>query len=584
MNTYEEQTQLAKIHRLIDNANLSKADRRILQLHTNADVNTNTSFVGPIIHSRTMNNYECIHEGTSSPAADPHVFIRLPYRQSVMTLLRKVCTKPCDTAGKQSIQDPPLVYATFQNHWHPSIDIPVLTIVGGCNTNISRPMYSRFQYGYAHLEFHVSTTKDQHKVAFDIPLYITQRDADKKIVLQTHFNMDLPDQLTSYVLHPEDEKEPIAKINVWNLSARGCHTLHVTNLLQPHRVKSAHEMHILGLTGCTDKIFKTIYLPLNNPLVQLLEEEDLVSIGYRNKRHGNSVPVGFMTEPVHQNDVTDRNLMSRLTPQKAAYFNIFDNKLIEIPGRRTYTSTNIPPFDPLHYPPPTYHKEVENDTIPELFPPGFHTYRQIQLKPNILTSEIISDIQSTYHISKGDTITYMSNQYKLPKFEIENHIDKPFSELVERHGQYKTLFTNPKAGQFIRPQKKDPPGSWIPMDRHPCTKGQPIEIDAQPESRIKGQTSATTIRIDTRTRESTEARLINDTDSEESLKRLRQEQYEPTLVLPDQMNIYDQRKKHKHDTGLTYVPTPRVLEQHESDESESTNGDTWTRQPTEDGL
>jgi hypothetical protein len=178
----------------------------------------------------------------------------------------------------------------------------------------------------------------------------------------------------------------------------------------------------------------------------------------------------------------------------------------------------------------------------------------------------------------------MSNQYKLPKFEIENHIDKPFSELIERHGQYKTLFTNPKAGQFIRPQKKDPPGSWIPMDRHPCIKGQPIEIDAQPESRITGQTSATTLKINTRTKESSEAKRITDSDSEESLKRLRQEQYEPTIILPDQVNMYERRKKHKQDTGLTYEPTPRVLEGQESDESESTNEDTWTRQPTEHGL
>lgn len=544
---------LAKLHRLIDSANLSKEDKAIYQY--NYRQNNAVNEVGPIIHNRTINNYECVHQGTSCPPSDPHVFVRLPYRPSIMTLLRRVHTRPCDTAGLNTNLDPPLVYATFQNHWHPAINIPVLTVVGACNTNISRPFFSRFQFGYGHVEFHVSTSKDQHKVAFDIPLFVTQRDADKKIVMELHFNMDLPDQLTSYVLHTDNDKEPVAKINVWNLSSRGCHTLHVTNLLQPHRIKPSHEVHILGLTGVTDKIYSTIYHPLDNPLVKLLDEDDLIAIGYRNKRHGNSVPLGYMTHPVIQNDITDRNLIRRLTPQKAGYHSLFDGNLIEIPGRYVYLSMGIPPFDPIHYPPPKQHRETITEILPELFPPGFHTYRQILLKPNISTAEIISDIQATYHIDREAATIYVSNQYHISTQSINEALEKPFSELVSEKGQYKSLFTRNDMTQIYRPFNPDPPKSWVSVDKHPSasirTTGTDFihQGDMEP---ITGIIRSTVLRVDTNIwgefgiREGLrEATVLgpDSTESDSSFKRVRPN--EPTLIYPDQ--VKDKQTKDKTD-------------------------------------
>jgi len=467
-----------------------------------------------------------------------------------MTLLRRVQTKPCDTAGLNTNLDPPLVYAGYQNHWHPAINIPVLTIVGACNSNISRPFFSRFQYGYGHLEFHISTSKDQHKVSFDIPLFITQRDADKKVVMELHFSMDLPDQLTSYVLHVDNDRNPLAKINIWNLSSRGCHTLHATNLMQPHRVDKSHELHILGLTGVTDKVFSTIYHPIDNPLIQILDEDDIIAIGYRNKRHGNSVPLGYTGQPVIQNDITDRNLLHRMTPQKAGYYSLFDGNLIEIPGRYIYTSLGIPPRDPIHYPPPKQHRETPCETLPELFPPGFHTYRQILLKPNITTGEIISDIQATYHIDREAATIYVSNQYHISTQDINESLARPFSSLVQQKGQYKTMFTKNIIGQIYRPFNPDPPKSWIAIDRHPSISIRSTGTDFIYQGDMNCATNtirSTVLKVDTRvwgeygTRQAmNEATVLgpHSDDSEETRN-------EPTIIFPDQLKDKERQKDKK---------------------------------------
>ena len=357
-----------------------------------------------------------------------------------------------------------MVYASFQNHWHPSINIPVLTIVGTCNTNVSRPFYTRFQFGYGHLEFHLSTTSDQHTVSFDIPIFVTQRDADKKTVLDLHFNADLPDQLTSYIIRLEQEKEPLAKINIWNLSVKGCHQLHVTNILQPQRLRVRHEVHVLGLTGMVDKVYRTIYYPLDHPTIRLLDEEDLVAIGYRNKRHGQEVPSGFMPPPVARNDITDRLLTRRMTPQKAAYYNLLDGKGIEIPGRYAYITMGNLPRDPTHYPPPNYHQEKEESTEPDLFPQGHQVFRQIELKPNITTDEIITDIVATYQIPKDVAIQYISNQYQVAMVDIYENLQQSFHEMIKDLGHYNVTY---HIGQIYKPLRTTPPPKWIQITQHP---------------------------------------------------------------------------------------------------------------------
>ena len=101
---------------------------------------------------------DCAHKHSQMKASNPNLFTRFPYRPSLMTLLRRVETRPADEVGHKSVGiDPALVYASFQQHWSPAVNLPVLSIVGACNTNISPPHFRRMNYEYGNVSVLAST-------------------------------------------------------------------------------------------------------------------------------------------------------------------------------------------------------------------------------------------------------------------------------------------------------------------------------------------------------------------------------------------------------------------------------------------
>ena len=424
--------------------------------------------VGPIAHTAKWHaKLMCVHEATNCQVSLPNTFIRFPYKPSLMTLLRRVETKQCDAVGYRiNTQDPPIVYAGFQNHWHVQVNHPVLTIVGTCNTNIDRPMFTRTQFAVGQLTFQISTTREQHSTTFDIPMYIHQQQSDRNIVLQSTFSNDLADQLTSYILHPSDGHNPIMRINVWNLSTIGCHRLHVSNLLQPHRVDPRHEVHILGLTGKVDRIFCPTNFSFENQLIQMLDEEDLVAIGYRDTKHVGNLPHGHKKPRMYPtDDLSDRNLLNRLSPQKATYYSPYKRHLMEVPAREISMTNRKFHTDPEHYPPPRTHKETNIEKKPDLFPPGHFTFQRMPVPPHITVNGIIHDIEATFHIPRESAIKYIAKHYGISVEIILLHQEDLFVNIIPKEElvDYETL-------QKIFSLQHNIPKHWLRLEVHPILK------------------------------------------------------------------------------------------------------------------
>ena len=135
--------------------------------------------------------------------------------------------------------------------------------------------------------------------------------------MQTTSAIDVADQLTTYVIHPQRQKEPIALIKLWNLSSYGCRHLHLHGLYEAPRAKVTDELHLLGLSGDRDTTFRIELLDITSPMVSLLEELDLQALGYRQKV--STRPLFPPTDYAEACDKSDHILVSRMVPQRATY-------------------------------------------------------------------------------------------------------------------------------------------------------------------------------------------------------------------------------------------------------------------------
>jgi hypothetical protein len=202
-------------------------------------------------------------------ATHPIMFIRFPYQPSLMSYLREVKGEPIDTMGSSYCSgEASKVYASFQNHWNPAIDVPVLSIVGSCSTNLSPPILRRKKYEYVTITVMASTAKTQHIYEFKVPLIQQILTCSNKIFLQTISAVDLADQLSTFVIHPQNPKEPLALIKIGNLSSYGCQTLHLKGLYEVPCVKVTDELHLLS--GDRDTTYQIQLPPLNTPVLSLL--------------------------------------------------------------------------------------------------------------------------------------------------------------------------------------------------------------------------------------------------------------------------------------------------------------------------
>ena len=373
---------------------------------------------------------ECAHAHSNMRPTNAVYFARFPYRPSLMTLLRQVSTLDADImATSYNSHDYPRVYASFQNHWNPIINMPVLSIVGACNTNISPPHFKRRCFEYGIVTVMATTSMMQHYVEFKIPLIQDMTSAHGKIVIESSNAFDVGDQMTSYILHPQDNKNPVALIKLWNLSSYGCMELHHTALYQVPRVKVTDELHIFGLSGDRETTFNIDYPLVGHNVIKMLDEIDLVAIGYRYKKSAKPMIRGnFDRVPA---DVTDVIMMARMMPQSATYRHPESDNHIVLPERKTtfYGKTLLKPF---FYPPVIRHKPGQpfGPTKPILFPAGFHTYRNILIPPDTTVSDIINDLTYANNKFNENACKHFAAYCQVSEEEVRQNLKVTFDKFI----------------------------------------------------------------------------------------------------------------------------------------------------------
>jgi hypothetical protein len=92
---------------------------------------------------------------------------------------------------------------------------------GTCNTNISPDILTRKTYKYASIKVMASSPLQQEIIKFKVPVIQQILSCSYRIVIQATSALDVADQLTSYIIHPQNLKEPLVLVKVWNLSAYG---------------------------------------------------------------------------------------------------------------------------------------------------------------------------------------------------------------------------------------------------------------------------------------------------------------------------------------------------------------------------
>ena len=426
-----------------------------------------TTEVSPISSSLGTNTM-CPHRHSYMKASHPIMFIRFPYRPSLMSYLREVRGEPIDTmASTYTIGEMCKVYASFQNHWNPAIDIPVLSIVGTCGTNVSPPILTRKTFEYATVTVMASTSKCQQIYEFKVPLIQQILTCSNRIVIQTISAMDVADQLTIFAIHPQNLKEPLALVKIWNLSSYGCQTLHLKGLYEVPRAKVTDELHLLGLSGDRDTTYQ-IQLPhITTPVLSLLEELDLQALGYRQRVQNKPLfPVPDNDQgPV---DMTDHNLMARMVPQRSTYRHALSKKHIVIPKRSIYYKGGIPKqHKPCFYPPPIQHQTGYPFGMvkPILFPAGFHTYKNLVADKLLTVKDIINDMSTdTKNARQG--LQLFAERFGISPTLAEEYINHTFEYFYK--AQIARMPEKP-VPYFVRPATSDlVPSEWIHSTKHPA--------------------------------------------------------------------------------------------------------------------
>ena len=410
----------------------------------------------------------CPHQFSSMKLTEPNMFIRFPYRPSIMTLLRQVRTKPTDSVARAFLAvDPPQVYAGFQNHWNFVNDIPVLTILGACNTILSPPVITRRSFEYATVTVMASTSQEQATVEFKLPLFQGLSKSSCRIVMETTAALDMDDQYVAYAVHAQNPKEPLAIVKLWNLSVFGCEKLHSHSVYEAPCAKVTDELHLFGLSGDRSTSFQIEFPSIENPMMKMLEELDLQAIGYRNKPFQRPALPPMKCGPA--NDRTERNLVTRMMPQKATYRSITNSNVVIVPKRTTTFKGRID-IKPSLYPPPLVHQPGHPyGTIkPVLFPAGFDTYRNMQEGNNRLLREIIQDIVDNDEDIQFDiAVNLFSQQIGLTRRCVKDNLNTPFADFY--NANVKNRYNKKKVPYYIRTQPLNVrPMDWMHPTKHPA--------------------------------------------------------------------------------------------------------------------
>ncbi len=406
----------------------------------------------------------CNHNLSSMMKSKSSTFIRYPYRPSILNLLRRINTAPTDSVGAAINKTRIHVYASFQHHWDPALNFPVLTLVAACDTKLHSLQHERHLFHTAKLTCSVTGIDAQHLLSFHLPLsQVTCTTGPLRMDLVHAYHNDEDDTFQKYVIYSQTPVKPMIVVNVHNLHAKSCNHLHVFSILHPKDPHPHQEKYILGICGNRERRFRTVYLDRSHPDMQLLDVVDLTNIGYFVGKDNPSVPQNIIINNVE--DILPYNIFLNVTPAAA-----FQNMTLFYQWTLSFS---IPPPTPKMYPPPPDEDSYDGYTTskPLLHPQGFYGNRVFTYPLSSTLREVIINFKSIFlpdvHLPFHRVLSMFQHYY----FAKQTPREAP-PNLEEIWGCYlsKTKMQNPDAHIKLSPlyRRNNQLATWIPVESHPC--------------------------------------------------------------------------------------------------------------------
>jgi len=226
---------------------------------------------------------DCIHQRSFMDPIMPNELFSNPYHPSMVTMLRAIKTTPNDLYSPTKPRNPRnamKILASYQQHWDPKMNVPVLTIVAPCGTTLSQPFMVRNKPRKIDLSFTASTEGEQRMFLMEVPLSFGRTSAVTPVVLTSGPSNNMPDTYTSYLVRSVTPHVNLLWIKVFQMSVMGCRLLHLQSIYNPPRPARSSEYHLLALNGHRITTYEKHHLPVDHHLIQKCTPEDLEAMKY----------------------------------------------------------------------------------------------------------------------------------------------------------------------------------------------------------------------------------------------------------------------------------------------------------------
>lgn len=408
----------------------------------------------------------CVHASSYSKLHKPNKFISNPYRQTMLSLLHRVRTEPTDNLSPTTpaaASDRLQVYACYQHHWSPKFNVPVLTIVACCNTNIATPQLTRTIPNKFEVSFMCTTDKDQGIVRFKLPIFTTIAVAMEPVIITLGPHHPLPDSLTSYFIRLGETGTILTWIKIWQLSPSGCYSLHNQGIHQPHRPYYEAEIHFLGLTGKRKMPYALNQHCHKTTIIQLLDAKDLGNCGYK-KFVRSSKPILPKTGTIVSGMIA--RALPRTLPHPIWYY--YDHKTVIRPQHDLDYKYSA--FDPQFYPPAYNHDNYLEFPEPEIFSPGEVPFVFPMILPFTTFNDMINE--ALRRNPNGDPISTLMTFFNFKREDVPRNTSMTFNSFLakkeSRTGNYNGLCTHDSffdghntGERYLIPK------TWYLMNHHP---------------------------------------------------------------------------------------------------------------------
>ena len=402
----------------------------------------------------------CSHYGSVSRSFKPQKLIQFPYRPSVMTLLRRLHTTPRDAIVRPQKRALPNVSGSFQMHWDRLIDVPILTVVGSCDTGVHSPTFERKSFSYGILTVEVVREHERHCVQFEVPLIIPMANEDKTVIMDYRYGFNLGDRLNSYVLHLEDRRIPVLIVNLWNLCQDTCLELHTKAVVQIDGNSVNDEHYVLGMTGVRETCYPIEYDELSSQRHFFLDYTDLLHIGFFEKKQVQKKYLLHLQHPSPRPDIAN---LFPMEPTKL----IGRAKTVEEVAPRYTHATNDFIRIPYEYPPaqtPLPEELPRVHGVPENFPPGYFPERYLLNRYTFTVEQAIDNHVRLMYPQPAEPFPHFAKYFMVDEAILMVSMEKCFREFLEEDCGITKRNNDVTSPKYFKGRKLQ----WLEPHRHPA--------------------------------------------------------------------------------------------------------------------